>query len=74
MRLGADVRGYLYWSLLDNYEWGSYTPTFGLYSVNRENFERTAKPSMAFYREITENNGVTQDIIRKYLSENPRLN
>jgi beta-glucosidase len=34
MRLGADVRGYMYWSLLDNYEWGSYTPTFGLYSVN----------------------------------------
>ena len=74
MRLGADVRGYLYWSLLDNYEWGSYTPTFGLYSVDRETFERTAKPSAAFYREVIENNGVTQDVIRKYLNENPRLN
>lgn len=42
---GADVRGYLHWSLLDNYEWGSYRPTFGLVSVDRETFARTAKPS-----------------------------
>src|SRR5690606_17846309 len=27
---GIDVRGYLHWSLLDNYEWGSYHATFGL--------------------------------------------
>ena len=26
--------GYNYWSLTDNYEWGSYTPRFGLYTVN----------------------------------------
>ena len=27
---GIDVRGYLHWSALDNYEWGSFAPTFGL--------------------------------------------
>ena len=27
---GIDVRGYLHWSALDNYEWGSFRPTFGL--------------------------------------------
>jgi len=26
--------GYLHWSLFDNYEWGTYTPRFGLYSLN----------------------------------------
>lgn len=31
---GAPVFGYNYWSLTDNYEWGSYTPRFGLYTVD----------------------------------------
>jgi beta-glucosidase len=42
---GIDVRGYLHWSLLDNYEWGSYRPTFGLVAVDRDTFTRTVKPS-----------------------------
>ncbi len=45
---GADVRGYLHWSLLDNYEWGSFEPTFGLIAVDRVTFERTPKPSLAW--------------------------
>ncbi|MCM6772385.1 family 1 glycosylhydrolase [Nocardia sp. CDC159] len=31
---GMNVIGYNYWSITDNYEWGSYTPRFGLYTVN----------------------------------------
>jgi beta-glucosidase len=31
---GMNVIGYNYWSLTDNYEWGSYTPRFGLYTVD----------------------------------------
>lgn len=46
MEGGADVRGYIHWSLLDNYEWGSYDPTFGLIAVNRTTFERQPKPSL----------------------------
>jgi beta-glucosidase len=42
---GVDVRGYLHWSALDNYEWGSYAPTFGLIGWDRETFARTPKPS-----------------------------
>lgn len=42
---GIDVRGYLHWSLLDNYEWGSYRPTFGLASWDPETFDRSPKPS-----------------------------
>jgi beta-glucosidase len=32
---GADVRGYFHWSLIDNYEWGSYRPRFGLFTRQR---------------------------------------
>jgi len=31
---GIPLLGYLHWSLTDNYEWGSYTPRFGLFSIN----------------------------------------
>lgn len=73
MEMGADVRGYLQWSLLDNYEWTSFKPRFGLCSVDRTTFVRTPKPSAGFYKEIIENNGFNQDILRKYLHEMPSL-
>ncbi|HYF36585.1 MAG TPA: family 1 glycosylhydrolase, partial [Prosthecobacter sp.] len=31
---GVPLIGYLHWSLFDNYEWGSYTPRFGLFSLD----------------------------------------
>lgn len=43
---GIDVRGYLHWSLLDNYEWGSFRPTFGLIGWDRDTFERHPRPSL----------------------------
>jgi beta-glucosidase len=43
---GIDVRGYTYWSLLDNFEWAlGYRPRFGIVSVDRSTFARTLKPS-----------------------------
>ena len=45
---GIDVRGYLHWSLLDNYEWGRWDATFGLVAVDRTTFERHPKPSLAW--------------------------
>ena len=73
IKMGVDIRGYLYWSLLDNYEWSSFKPRFGLCDCNRSTFERTPKPSAYFYREIIDNNGFDQSILRKYLSEMPSL-
>lgn len=53
---GCDVRGYLHWSLLDNYEWGSFRPTFGLIGVDRTTFERTPKPSLAWLGDLARRN------------------
>lgn len=51
MKDGIDVLGYLHWSLLDNYEWGHWGPTFGLIAVDRETFVRTPKPSLRWLGE-----------------------
>jgi beta-glucosidase len=54
---GIDVRGYTYWSLLDNFEWVlGYTPRFGLVAVDRETFARTPKASAQWYAEIARTN------------------
>jgi beta-glucosidase len=46
---GVDVRGYLCWTLLDNFEWmAGYAMTFGLIEVDRQTFARTPKPSLAW--------------------------
>lgn len=46
---GLPVKGYLYWSLLDNFEWQKgYAMTFGLVGVNRETMERSPKESLFF--------------------------
>jgi len=55
---GIRVEGYLYWSLLDNYEWGSYAPTFGLVAVDRRTFVRTVKPSARWLGEVARANAV----------------
>ena len=69
----TDIRAYFHWSLLDNYEWGSYLPRFGLVSVDRKNnFKRTPKPSAYFLREIIERNGYSGELFAKYVPELPR--
>ncbi|MET8423762.1 family 1 glycosylhydrolase [Nocardia sp. NPDC004860] len=58
---GMNVIGFNYWSLTDNYEWGSYTPRFGLYTVDvRTDPSLTRRPTDAVdaYRAITHNSGV----------------
>jgi beta-glucosidase len=59
---GVDIRGYLHWSLLDNYEWGHWAPTFGLVAVDRETFERRPKPSLAWLGEVAKHNAVPERV------------
>lgn len=54
---GAEVKGYLYWSLLDNFEWAEgFKPKFGLFSVDRKTFTRNMRPSARAYSEVIKNN------------------
>ena len=46
---GIPVRGYFYWSLMDNFEWQKgYSMQFGLVAVDRETMERTPKESLRY--------------------------
>ncbi|HDP67400.1 MAG TPA: glycosyl hydrolase family protein [Candidatus Marinimicrobia bacterium] len=48
-----DVRGYYYWSLMDNFEWAEgFAKRFGLYYVDYQTQERTLKNGTDIYREI----------------------
>jgi beta-glucosidase len=56
---GLDVRGYTYWSLLDNFEWAfGYGPQFGLVSVDRTTFVRTPKQSARWLSAIAKANAL----------------
>ena len=51
MDQGVDVRGYFYWSLMDNYEWNSgYAKRFGLIHVDYATQQRLLKNSALWYR------------------------
>ncbi|MGU3643468.1 glycoside hydrolase family 1 protein [Microbacterium sp. C23T] len=50
---GVDVRGYFYWSLLDNFEWAwGYEKRFGIVRVDYDTQERTPKDSALEYSRI----------------------
>lgn len=50
---GVDVRGYMYWSALDNFEWMmGYRPKFGLIAVDRRTQQRTVKESARYLGRI----------------------
>ena len=61
MTAGVDVRGFFYWSLMDNFEWQfGYTKKFGLLSVDfaNEKLPRTMKPLAEVYSRICRENSI----------------
>jgi beta-glucosidase len=57
---GVPVKGYVHWSLLDNFEWISgFRPRFGLVAVDRQSFARTPKASAAVYADIARRNALS---------------
>lgn len=58
---GVKVKGYMAWTLMDNFEWGSaYTTPYGLHFVDFENdpdLTRVPKKSVSFFKQLIANNG-----------------
>ncbi len=61
---GADVRGYLYWSLLDNFEWDKgFFLRFGLIAVDRTTQTRTIRPSALAYAQVCQQNALETNVL-----------
>ncbi len=59
IELDVPLKGFLAWSLLDNFEWAyGYTKRFGLVHVDYETQRRTIKQSGRWYRDVIERNGL----------------
>jgi beta-glucosidase len=54
---GANVIGYIYWSLLDNFEWDKgFIPRFGLVEVDYSNYQRKIRESAKRFSEVCKTN------------------
>lgn len=55
MKAGVDVRGYLYWTLMDDFEWAEgFDKTFGLVAMNPDDRVRRPQPSAAEFTKLKE--------------------
>jgi beta-glucosidase len=60
---GMDVRGYFWWSLIDNYEWlAGLDSRFGLYKVDFDTLERKQTQAAAYYSYIIRSRSNMQSI------------
>jgi beta-glucosidase len=68
IRAGADVRGFFYWTLMDNFEWAEgYTKTFGLIEIDRERgLLRRPREAAHLYGEIARSGGVSAALLERY--------
>ncbi|MDD4894830.1 MAG: glycoside hydrolase family 1 protein, partial [Candidatus Omnitrophica bacterium] len=50
---GVNVVGYLYWSLLDNFEWDKgFAPRFGLIDIDYKTYKRTVRESAKKFAQV----------------------
>jgi len=67
---GIDIRGYMHWSQVDNFEWErAWTQRFGLWGLNIETQERIRRPSVDIYHDICTQNAIPLESIAHYAPE-----
>ena len=60
---GIDLRGYLHWSLTDNFEWAfGFKPRFGLVEIDYKTLKRRVRPSAQVYAQVCKTNTVVSDV------------
>lgn len=65
LQFGVDIRGYYYWSLIDNMELDrGFDPRFGLIGVDFKTQERTVRPSALVYQDIIKFNGIPHHLLK----------
>jgi beta-glucosidase len=66
-REGIDIRGYLHWSSMDNFEWSAgYKMRFGLVEVDFDTQERKPRPSATLYSEVIRRHGLGWAQVEKF--------
>jgi beta-glucosidase len=67
MQEGAPVKGYFHWSLIDNFEWKEgWSLRFGLIEFDPATQKRTPRPSAELYARIIRENGLADDVVKRY--------
>lgn len=65
---GVDVRGYMHWTLLDDFEWAlGYVPKFGLVAIQPQMYRRVAKKSAGVLKEIAMTNSIPASLAARVL-------
>jgi len=67
---GIPVRGYLHWSLVDNFEWNEgWSARFGLVELDLHTMRRIPRASASMFGEICRANAITESIVERYAPE-----
>jgi len=67
---GVLVKGYYFWSLVDNFEWKEgFSARFGLIGLDLQTGQRTMKRSGKLYGEISRAGAITADMVARYAPE-----
>lgn len=65
IQAGAPVKGYFYWSLIDNWEWEKgYDTRFGIVEVDFKTKERIIRDSARVYADIAKHNGIPHHLLK----------
>jgi beta-glucosidase len=65
--MGLDIRGYMHWSQVDNFEWErGWSQRFGLWGLDIKTQRRSKRPSADIYASICNNNGISMKLIQQY--------